>query len=994
MAALFFLVQCAVGVLRPIKNAIALDGLGGANFYRVYLVSAAVALFVAPYTRMIERVPWRRLVTGMALFFALNLLLFRALYHPGSKAFGLIFYGWNDLFTAAVVSQFFLAAQYMVDARSAKRAYPMLIAGGSIGAAAGGAVTGFLAPALGTPNLLLVAAGFIVLFGLALPLTAGPEQRPVRRRSKGALSAGGLREVARDPHIRLVALMVLVTILVKQIVDYQFNALTKETFVTRDAVSAFQGKFNFATQWLPLLMLAVLQPLLRRYGVGIAVLMLPAFMFVANGALAFSGTLAAGVFAKGTETTLRYSVERAGREILYLPVPEELKLRAKTWIDVALEEGLGKAAAAGFIFLLLQVMGERRIALVGMLLSLVWLALGMRVRRQYVRVLARSIEGRFASVRGLYGSLADGTTWPLVRRALGSDDPLQVAFALDLISESPLRDEEGLALELNRLLQHPSAEIRARALVLLERFPHAVESARIRARLLDVSPAVREAAVRAFLAASDNGKALEELLSSEQAAVRTAVLSCIARGDVPGYDRDAIRRRYPLRLATARPADAAERAELALAASALPGDAEAERAVEQLLDDPEPAVASTALLAAGRMGLQRSQPRLIAALARPDTRAAARTALAALGPSAIAPLAAQLLDTRAHPLVRRALPSVLARIPCAETVNTLLRAVLAPETEQLLDYRIIKALSKLRAQHSDLVFDTQLALEVVRREVAVADRYATARASLQSVGEDGGIVSLTRGALADAWRERCEGGFRCLGLIFPPDDIYRCYLALSGSTIARANAIEWLEQTVGYSLFRELQPILQPEAGGPSRGHAAEALRRLESDSDPWVAACAAAARRKLERVPERQGTQAQRMDLIETVFLFQRVDLLKDARSAHLALLASIAEDLAVERGTVLIREGEPTEALYVVTRGAVELRGVGGEMVVNEGGAFGTWALIDESPSLVEARATENTHVLRIRREEFNDLVSDHPELALGLLQGLARRIRSLVA
>jgi CRP/FNR family transcriptional regulator len=135
-------------------------------------------------------------------------------------------------------------------------------------------------------------------------------------------------------------------------------------------------------------------------------------------------------------------------------------------------------------------------------------------------------------------------------------------------------------------------------------------------------------------------------------------------------------------------------------------------------------------------------------------------------------------------------------------------------------------------------------------------------------------------------------------------------------------------------------------------------------------------------------------MELIETVFQLLGVDLLKDARSAHLALLAIIADEVSVEKGTCLIREGEPTDALYVVVRGTVDLRGIGDRLTIGEGGAFGTWALIDESPSPVEAVAAEPTRVLRILRGEFHDLVTDHPELAIGLLQGLARRIRSLVA
>jgi ATP/ADP translocase len=51
MMALFFLVVCAVGILRPIKNSLALDGLGSTSFYKVYLVSAIVILFVPLFNR-------------------------------------------------------------------------------------------------------------------------------------------------------------------------------------------------------------------------------------------------------------------------------------------------------------------------------------------------------------------------------------------------------------------------------------------------------------------------------------------------------------------------------------------------------------------------------------------------------------------------------------------------------------------------------------------------------------------------------------------------------------------------------------------------------------------------------------------------------------------------------------------------------------------------------------------------------------------------------
>ncbi|MGH7506705.1 MAG: Npt1/Npt2 family nucleotide transporter, partial [Longimicrobiales bacterium] len=394
MMVLFFLVVCAVGILRPIKNALALDGLGDTDFYKVYLVSAVVILFVPVYNRVADRVSWRWLIPAVSLFFALHLLVFRLLYREGSTAFGLAFYGWYDLFAAALVTQFFIATQLFFDARMARRAYPLVIAGGSIGATLGGGVTAFFAQRVGTPDLMLVAAALIAVFSVGMPFVWAVDRTgQPRRRSHAPLalmSTGELRSLLAHPQVRLIAGMVLVTILVKQLVDYQFNTFSKEVFESRDAISAFQGRFNAATQWLPLVVLAALQPLLRRWGVGLAVMLLPVAMLLTNAGLVLFWGLGMVIAAKGAETSLRYSAERAGREILYVPVPDAIKLRAKAYIDVAIEKGIGKVASAALIFLLLQVMSYRSIALVSTALSLLLLAMAVRVKAEYIRSLGRS----------------------------------------------------------------------------------------------------------------------------------------------------------------------------------------------------------------------------------------------------------------------------------------------------------------------------------------------------------------------------------------------------------------------------------------------------------------------------------------------------------------------------------------------------------------------------------------------------------------------------
>jgi ATP:ADP antiporter, AAA family len=993
MMGLFFLVVCAVGILRPIRNSLALDGLGQTDFYKVYLVSAAVVLFVPILNRLSDRVQWGRLIPAVAVFFALNLLLFRAAYVEGSTLFGLVFYGWYDLFAAALVTQFFIVTQLFFHARLARSAYPVVIAGGALGASLGGAITGFFAERVGTPNLLLLAAGFILVFSAAVPLVLARSEAlatdPGAGRKSGGTGGGSLAAIAGNRQVRLIAGMVLVTVLVKQIVDYQFNTVTKEIFVERDAISAFQGKFNAATQWLPLVVLAGMRRPLKRWGVGFAALLLPVAMLLSNVGLVIFWGLWTAVAAKGAESSLRYSAERTGREILYVPVPDEIKLKAKAYIDVAVEKGVGKVASALLIFLILTLLDFRSVALVGAALSVVWIGMALAVRREYVRALADAVENRFASLRGAFASLGDSATLGVLRDALAGDERA-VAFALDLLEQAPSEDCRELGEELEHLLGHPQAEIRLRAAQLLEGVPGAVDPERLRQALADPEPQVREAVVRALAATESADEVAAELLGSDDQDVRTAALACMIRGELP---MDGVRIPPMPQGTLSDPGYRAERALFVVARRA----PEAPEELKELITDSDPRVAAAALWGAGFLADPRLHAVMAEALSRREVRQPAREALARLGPPVVEDLARILLDPAADPRVRREVPGVLARIPSPVSVAALVRAVVALETDQVLDHRAIKALSKLRARNPELAFDPARVDALLDRSLEASLHYGRAQRALSTYSRNGrpGVDLLAR-ALGEARDERREEAFRCLGLQHPPDQIHRAYLAIArGERAVRSKALEWLENTVGFSRFHRMLPLLEEELPEGEAPAPAVLLSRLHMDEDRWVAACSirAASELELEPADSFQPAEEPTMNAIERVFLLQQVDVLRDARSAHLALLAGIARVEDVEPGTTLVHRGEPASSLHVVVRGAVEVQGAGGDLTLTDGMALGTWALVDDVPSMVEARVTRPTRLLTIDREDFLDLLADHPELAMGMLQGLARRMRSLI-
>ncbi len=132
-------------------------------------------------------------------------------------------------------------------------------------------------------------------------------------------------------------------------------------------------------------------------------------------------------------------------------------------------------------------------------------------------------------------------------------------------------------------------------------------------------------------------------------------------------------------------------------------------------------------------------------------------------------------------------------------------------------------------------------------------------------------------------------------------------------------------------------------------------------------------------------------LSTIEKVLLLQGVDILLETETEHLARIAAAAQEVHFEQGTTIFREGEASDALYIVVEGAVSLRkGSKEKEIVKDKETFGMWALLDESPRLVTTVALTDTTVLKIEREDFYAVLSDHFDIARGIFKCLVRMIR----
>lgn len=132
-------------------------------------------------------------------------------------------------------------------------------------------------------------------------------------------------------------------------------------------------------------------------------------------------------------------------------------------------------------------------------------------------------------------------------------------------------------------------------------------------------------------------------------------------------------------------------------------------------------------------------------------------------------------------------------------------------------------------------------------------------------------------------------------------------------------------------------------------------------------------------------------MTTIERVVALQRVSIFADVPGRTLATVASRATEVEVEAGDVVIEQGAVEDHLFAVVHGRLVARV--GDRVLRElgpGATVGELAALVPEPRSATVTALEPALLLRIRRPVLDELLSDHPELARGVIASLVRMIR----
>jgi hypothetical protein len=146
---------------------------------------------------------------------------------------------------------------------------------------------------------------------------------------------------------------------------------------------------------------------------------------------------------------------------------------------------------------------------------------------------------------------------------------------------------------------------------------------------------------------------------------------------------------------------------------------------------------------------------------------------------------------------------------------------------------------------------------------------------------------------------------------------------------------------------------------------------------------------REVRAVIENQLPQMH--STIEKTILLKSVSLFADVPAEKLVKIAQIAEEFVMPKGAAVMREGEFGDSLFIVIGGTVRVHKAGENLaLLKKGDCVGEMALLDHAPRSADVTVEEDAALLRIGREDFNEVTAANPEIMQGIVRLLVRRLR----
>jgi AAA family ATP:ADP antiporter len=383
-------IMASYGFARPAAESLFIGDYGAEALPWAWLgVAAAAILVTAIYNRFAASMPLARLWPRATLIAAgLGVGLLGAEL-AGVRHASFALYIWKDIYIVVLVELFWSVANVSYPIERARWAYGLFLAAGSAASMAAELAVGPLAGAVGTDWSLLAIAPLLAVAALLGAFLPGPARQLPPTPSAPPLATAllrGAKILARSRYLTILVLLICAIQIAVNLIDYQYNAALEIYSADDDVRTDIAGKIYAATNAAALILQLLAGPLLKLAGVPLILVAIPGVLIagVLWAAAASPRLFAVGV-VKVLSKALDYSLGRAAKEILYIPLSYVEKTEGKALVDL-LTYRVAKGLASGMLLWLAATgLGAAAIAPVVLAMLGAWLVLAAIIGRRFSR---------------------------------------------------------------------------------------------------------------------------------------------------------------------------------------------------------------------------------------------------------------------------------------------------------------------------------------------------------------------------------------------------------------------------------------------------------------------------------------------------------------------------------------------------------------------------------------------------------------------------------
>ena len=310
------------------------------------------------------------------------------------------FYLFGDAWSTVWVTSFWAYLSELTLTEQSKRLYGLIGAGGVIGGLTANFAVWQYVEDSGIGVLLTGAAILtIVIAVIVLRLemiarrpgaaiqrrtdTPKPEKATDSPKKKDNLFEGA-RLVTASKYLLAIAMITFLYEINSQILDYQYSSAA-EALQGAGGTQAFFGRIGTIVGLVSVFtQLFLVSFIIRTFGITTALLVLPAAMAAASGIYFVTPVLTTAALLTISDNAFSYSINQTARETLYVPTSDDVKYKARAFINMLVQRvGKGAAILMALGFGAMSNLPIRYLSLLAFAVIAVWIGFALYAGRKF-----------------------------------------------------------------------------------------------------------------------------------------------------------------------------------------------------------------------------------------------------------------------------------------------------------------------------------------------------------------------------------------------------------------------------------------------------------------------------------------------------------------------------------------------------------------------------------------------------------------------------------